>query len=160
MKLILLIFGMAVLGVGLSARTSLGGKITDLDSQEELIGANVVVFKNDVYVSGTSSDFDGNYKVNLEPGIYDVEVSYIGYPTQEITGVLVEADQVNTLDIAMEGRNLGIIECYVIQIRVPIIEMDLPIVYRLHQVAPINCSPNKEIQELILQLGGLTSSCN
>ena len=77
------------------AQTSVGGKVTDVDNGDDLIGATVILNQNGVYVTGTSTDFDGNFKLNVDPGTYDVEVSYIGYPTNRITGVVVKAGQSN-----------------------------------------------------------------
>ncbi|MBK7938073.1 MAG: carboxypeptidase regulatory-like domain-containing protein [Lewinellaceae bacterium] len=38
-------------------------------------------------VRGTITDYDGNYRMNpLDPGTYDVEISYTGYTTQKPPG--------------------------------------------------------------------------
>ena len=63
--------------------TSLAGKITDNETGEELIGANLTVYQAGVLINGTSTDFEGNYSLFLNPGSYNIEVSYIGYePTK------------------------------------------------------------------------------
>lgn len=55
------------------------GKLLDKKTKEELPFANVLVFKKGVRVNGTTSDFGGNFKLLLEEGAYEFEVSAIGY---------------------------------------------------------------------------------
>jgi len=55
------------------------GIITDYNIGEPLIGVNVVYGPG----MGTVTDINGNYTLNLEPGGYDLEVSYIGFITQK-----------------------------------------------------------------------------
>ena len=54
-------------------------KVTDEETAEELIGANVVVSQNDIVMTGASTDFNGNYSIALDPGEYDVIISYVVY---------------------------------------------------------------------------------
>ncbi|HOO85798.1 MAG TPA: carboxypeptidase-like regulatory domain-containing protein, partial [Prolixibacteraceae bacterium] len=55
------------------------GKISDSNSGETLIGANVVVKGTTL---GTVSDVEGNYAFRLENGSYELQVSYVGYEPQ------------------------------------------------------------------------------
>ena len=105
------------------AQTSLGGKLIDIDTKEELIGANVVLYKGGNYATGTTTDFDGNYKISVDPGTYDVEFSYVGYPTSRITGVVVKAGQANKLDGEL-GGGVTLDEVVVKEYKVPLIEQD------------------------------------
>ena len=57
------------------------GVMTDADTNEPLIGANVLVKGTTI---GTTSDFDGKYQIDLEPGTYTIVFSFVGYTTQEI----------------------------------------------------------------------------
>ena len=112
----------------LLAQTSIFGKITDGESGEELIGANIVLTLNGVYVAGASTDFDGNYSINVDPGKYDVEVTYIGYPTNKITEVLVKAGQANKLDVQLGGEDqssgVTLDDVIVTAYKVPLIDPD------------------------------------
>ncbi len=69
-----------VLGVSLISAAGQGtirGKMTDAQTGETLIGANVVI-KNPY--KGAMADIDGNYSLeNLAPGSYEVTGSFIGY---------------------------------------------------------------------------------
>ena len=79
------------------------GKVIEQEDNEELIGANIVVYKNGIVVTGTTTDIDGNYRVFLDAGIYKVEVNYTGYYSKEITNVIVRDGLTTTLDFQMEG---------------------------------------------------------
>ena len=82
-------------------QTSLGGKVTDGFTDEELIAANICIFRNGVMITGIATDFDGNYSINIDPGNYDVEVSYIGYATSRVEGVVVSQGRKNILHVTL-----------------------------------------------------------
>jgi len=64
--------------------------------------ANVILLQKGIQKVGTTTDLDGNYSfVITEPGKYDVDVVYVGYPNSRITGILVKEGTI-PLDIAME----------------------------------------------------------
>lgn len=52
--------------------------------------------------TGIQTDAKGAYSISLEPGTYTLEVSFISYQTQQITGVVVEDGQTVTLHVAMK----------------------------------------------------------
>jgi hypothetical protein len=85
------------------AQTILCGKVTARVSPEELlIGATVKIIKGDEVVKGALTSFDCEYQVSLNPGEYNVEVSYTGFKTVKIDSVQVLKGQINQLDVAME----------------------------------------------------------
>ncbi len=63
---------------------TISGKITDHEMDKPLIGTNITITQNDVYVTGATSDLDGNYSIRVEPGVYTIEFTYIGYQTEII----------------------------------------------------------------------------
>ena len=44
------------------------------------------------------TDFDGNFELNLEPGTYDLEISFLGLATLTISNVKVEAGKVTAFE--------------------------------------------------------------
>lgn len=60
----------------------LHGKITDMQTGEELVGATVFVSS---IAKGTTTDINGNYKLTIPIGTYQVTYSFMGYETQTIT---------------------------------------------------------------------------
>ena len=61
--------------LGLSAQTTLNGKVSDSNTGEPLIGATIVYGKG----LGTATDFDGNYSLLFEEGLRSLQISYVGY---------------------------------------------------------------------------------
>jgi len=100
----------------------LTGKIT-ADNGEALIGASVKVSKGTELVRGAISDYEGRYRLPLDPGTYDLEVSYTGFVTQKVTNVKVLADQMNTLDVVMPGA-AALDEVVVKEYKTPLVRQD------------------------------------
>ena len=63
------------------------GKVTDKQSSEPLIGANVIVMLTQL---GAATDIDGNYEIqNIFPGTYNIKVSNLGYSSVTLEGARV-----------------------------------------------------------------------
>lgn len=103
---------------------SLKGTIKDKKSNEPLPFVNVVVERNGTQVSGGATDFDGGYFIKpLEPGSYDVVVSYVGYQPYKQTGVVVTNGKITFLDIGL-NQGVELKEFEVVQYVVPLIDKD------------------------------------
>ncbi len=63
------------------AQTTVSGTITDEESGDPLIGASVLVTGTS---TGTVTDFDGNFSLNVPAGAETLTVSYTGYAAQTI----------------------------------------------------------------------------
>ncbi|MFS4492974.1 TonB-dependent receptor domain-containing protein [Maribacter sp. 2308TA10-17] len=81
---------------------SIVGKLTDTDFNDEpLAFANILI---DGTTKGTTSDFDGLYEIaNLEPGMYTVVYSFLGYETITKADVVVEAGKSTTIDVGLSA---------------------------------------------------------
>lgn len=64
------------------AQRTITGTVTDSESGEALIGANVLVVGTS---TGAVTDLDGNYSIDLPDGASQLEFSYTGYTSQTIT---------------------------------------------------------------------------
>ena len=139
------------------SQTSLEGKITDAVTGDAVIFANVVLFKNGVLITGTQTDLDGNYVFSsIDPGTYDVEVSYTGYPSQRQTGVVVLAGKAIKLDFKMDaGLMLDII--VVTEYKVPLIEQDNTTTGGVKTAEQIRNLPTKNINAIAATTAGLSS---
>lgn len=86
----------------LFAQTGVGkisGKIIDADTEEALIGANIIILNTNL---GAATDIDGNYFIlNITPGTYDVKVSYVGYAAKTIQAVRVVANITYELNVEL-----------------------------------------------------------
>ncbi len=75
------------------------GTITDKDTGDPLIGANIWI---DALTTGTTTNISGDYRLEQVPeGTYVVMISYIGYITQTIRDVQVNQKEVTKMDISL-----------------------------------------------------------
>ncbi|MCB0641019.1 MAG: TonB-dependent receptor [Phaeodactylibacter sp.] len=158
-RYLLLTLTLLLFGVSASvAQTSLRGKVTDKESGEPVIFANVVLKKNGVFITGGETDFDGNYSItSLDPGVYDVEVSQIEYSPQTVTGVQVSAGKANSLDVQMFiGQTLD--EIIVIGYEIPLIEQDNTTQGGTVSAETIQRLPTKSITAIAGTVGGVASA--
>ena len=124
-RFLLLFFSLLITGAGAYAQTTLQGKVTDKESGEPILFGSVALYKNGVLSTGAETDFDGNYNfTEIDPGTYDVEVTYVGYAKQRVTGVKVLAGKANKLDIELTAEGVVLDEIVVTEYRVPLVEQD------------------------------------
>ena len=79
------------------------GLIMDGEYDEPMAFANVIVKGS---TTGTTSDFDGKYSLDLEPGKYTLTFSFIGYQTIEVSEVLIKSDEVEQIDVTLSTNTL------------------------------------------------------
>lgn len=86
------------------------GNIGDGQFGGPLIGCNVTIPA--LSGVGATTDFDGNYSISIEPGVYEVKVSYISFADQIFKDVEVKAGEVTTLDAVLEmgSQEVGMVE--------------------------------------------------
>jgi Ca-activated chloride channel family protein len=109
---------------GIQTTSVLQGTVTEKSTGEALIGASVKISKNDVMIRGAVTDYEGNYRVQLEPGTYDIEISYTGFAPTKISGVQVLEGRLNQLDCAMDDAQL-LQTVDIVAYKVPIIQKDI-----------------------------------
>lgn len=102
---ILLFFILSIISSQSLYSQSIKGKITDASNSDPLIGAIVRISE---IKNGASTDADGNYTIeDIKPGIYSVEISYIGYTTKKINDVKVTQGKVTDLSVALSIDGLS-----------------------------------------------------
>lgn len=79
------------------------GTVLDGEFNEPMAFCNIVVKGT---TNGVSADFDGKYELELEEGTYTLAFSFVGYVTQEITGVVVKSNEVTVIDIVLQTNSL------------------------------------------------------
>ncbi|MCI0692410.1 TonB-dependent receptor [candidate division KSB1 bacterium] len=81
------------------------GRVIDGENGEALPGVNVII-QGTYY--GAASDLDGNFTIaNINPGVYTIQASIIGYKQVQNTGVKVTAGQTTTLNFKLESTVLA-----------------------------------------------------
>lgn len=77
-KSLVLLFLLVVCNVFSQERYTLSGTITDVDTNETLIGVNIVFPE---LKTGTNTNEYGFYSISLPKGEYSIQISYLGYTT-------------------------------------------------------------------------------
>lgn len=106
MKSVLVAFFSLVSFYAFSQNGIIRGILIDESNGETIIGANVVI---DGTSTGTSTDLDGSFSLEVAPGIYNLTISYISFENMLVKEVEVKAGQVTplgTLAMLEGGLNL------------------------------------------------------
>ncbi len=65
--------------------------------------ANLTLYQDSVFITGTHADFNGYYMLKTKPGVYDLKVSYIGFDDKIIPGIEVSENIPLELNIEMQA---------------------------------------------------------
>ena len=101
----------------------LRGQLTDRTG-ETLIGGSICFYKNGIKKMNAATDVDGNYSVNLDGGVYDIEYSYVGYTKQRQEKVVIPGGQIVKLNVSLEDNNNALSEVVIKEYKVPLIRQD------------------------------------
>ena len=82
----------------------ISGKIFD-EKGETLPGASIKIIETG---RATQTASDGSYSINVDPGTYTVEISYISFATKRISDVTVKADKATPLDVSLKPDAKGL----------------------------------------------------
>jgi len=82
------------------AQQGIEGTISDLTTGESLIAASISVGDK-----GTFTEVDGSFKMDLDPGEYLIQASYIGYETTSQT-IQVKKGKYSEIDFALSSSKL------------------------------------------------------
>ncbi|HPE57750.1 MAG TPA: TonB-dependent receptor [Bacteroidales bacterium] len=87
----------------LGQKGSISGIVADMQTNETIIGANVIISGT---LTGSATNLDGFYEIrNLDPGSYNLSVSYISYLSDTIFNVKVIAGQTTRINFKLEQLN-------------------------------------------------------
>ncbi|MEX0812372.1 MAG: TonB-dependent receptor [Chitinophagales bacterium] len=116
---------LAVISISAYAQSGeIYGQVLD-ENNEGIPFANVRVEQSGDLITGGSTDFEGFFTIKpLNPGKYDVRITYIGYATYLNEGVVVQSDKVTELNLKMKPQETQLGEVEVVEYRVPLIDKD------------------------------------
>jgi outer membrane receptor protein involved in Fe transport len=141
---------------GLSAQTFLTGTVTDAETGETLIGASVKISKGTTFIKGGVTNYDGVYRLPLNPGTYDVEISYTGYKKALQTGVQVLTNQINYFDTKLTTGDI-LKEVVVTEFKVPLIKKDETATGQTLTSDNIKNLPTRNVNAIVATTAGTTS---
>lgn len=152
----LLFFGVLTISFG---QTSLNGKVVDKENKEPIIFGSVALFKNGVQLTGTDTDDKGNFNFpDIDPGTYDVEVSYLGYQQTRVSSIKVLAGKATKVDIELESQGGIVLDVVNITYKVPLIEQDNTTSGQVITSEQIRNLPTRNINALAATAAGLAAA--
>lgn len=92
-QLFILLLTFITLSVSAQQGTIRGTVIED-ESGFEVMFANVLVLETS---GGTTTDLDGKFSIDIEPGVYSLKISYVGFQELTVEGIEVKAGEVTVL---------------------------------------------------------------
>jgi hypothetical protein len=146
-----------MLSTTLSAQSGIiKGQVTDALNNDPIPFANVLLLGTDI---GTTTDVDGNYEITgLEPKLYDVRASYLGYSNKTEYEVQVTNSKPATVNLALSESAQDLQEVVVKASPFTKTE-ESPLSLRTIGVAEIQRNPggNRDISRVIQTLPGVTT---
>lgn len=156
-KLLLLLFIVqACLFAGVTGK--LVGKVIDNNTGEPLIGANIIIQGTTL---GAVTNREGNFIiVNISPGSYSVQVSFIGYETVLFENVKIIVDQTTQLSANLNIKSVQVGEV-VVTAKSSMIHKDLTSSISVISREEIEALPVSNFTDLLsLQAGVVGSGSN
>ena len=152
-KLLLAVAALLLLPVLLVAQDGkLRGKVTDKESGEALIGANVTVDGTNL---GAATDVNGEYVIlSVPPGIYTLKVTYIGYSPVTISNVSVNASLTTTQNFTMSSSAVQVQGVEIVAER-PLIQRNTTNTIRIQTGADVQALPFRGVQNIIATSAGV-----
>jgi iron complex outermembrane recepter protein len=109
--LIVCFFGLFLFGTGLSAQTSIKGKVRDAESGEDIIGASVVLVNG---TGGALTNYEGEFTLKVQSFPVTIKISYTGYEAQEIQ----VNDATQKIDLRLSSASIIMEEAIVVGQRI------------------------------------------
>lgn len=136
----------------LLAQGRISGKVTDLETGEPLIGANVLVVGTSF---GAATDVNGEYLIiNLSAGTVEVRCSYIGYQTITTSDVRVTTGLTNEVNFQLPAEGVSVSDVVVIAER-PLIQKDNTNKIRTTTSDDIDVLPVRGVDNIISLTAGV-----
>ena len=135
----------------------LTGTITDASTKEPLFGANIIITGTSL---GAATDIDGNYVIlNIEPGVYTVRISMIGYKSVNVEDVRIVVDRTTDISLSLYSTSLELGEV-VISAETPMVQKDLTSSIAVMTRDEIEELPVSDFSELLQLQAGVVGSGN
>ena len=157
MKKILLLILLTPFFIYAGTTGKLSGTVTDAQTGEPLIGANVIISGTDF---GAATNVNGNFVIlNIPPGDYSVKVSYIGYESKLFTGVSIIVDQTTWLPAVLNTESIVVDEVVVVA-QTPMIQKDVTSSISVIRRDQIESLPVSTFTELLSLQAGVVETAN
>ncbi len=156
----LLLCGLSLLSLSTFAQKGIiKGRVYDEINNEALPFANVFI---EGTTTGTTTDIDGNYTLELEPGLYNVTASFVGYTNRTEYEVQVSPSRPVVIDFALSESSQTLAEVEVTAQDRITRKVENPVSVSTLGINEIQRNPggNQDISLVIQSLPGVASTPN
>lgn len=131
----------------------IAGKVTDAETYGPLPGVNILIEGTSM---GAATDLNGNYIIlHVQPGVYTLKASMIGYKVVRYENVRVSIDLTTTINFQLGGEVLELGEEITVVAERPMVTKDLTATTAVMGAEQIAALPVTEITEAIELQAGL-----
>lgn len=124
----------------------LRGKVTDKETGEALISANVQIEGS---AMGAATDVNGEYVILSVPaGVYTVKATYIGYTSLTVSNVRVNSNITTTQDFQLSGSAVQVPVVEIVAER-PLIQRNTTNTVRVTQQEDVQYIPFRGVQNIV-----------
>jgi len=128
------------------------GKVVDSSTGEPLNLANVVIVGTNL---GAMAGEDGSFLIlNVAPGKYDIQASYIGYRTVVVSGLIVEPDLTRTVVFQLDQSALESVEPVLVRAQRPLVQVDVTSTRNIFLAEEITSLPTDNPVNVINYISG------
>lgn len=132
----------------------IAGKVIDNDTKEPLIGINIIIQGTS---TGAATGVDGSYVINnVEPGIYTLVFSGVGYQKVTVTNVSVSSDFTTRIDMSLAIESIGL-EQVVVEAKRPMVIKDLTSSQTTIDQSQIEALPVESLEQILALQAGITT---
>jgi outer membrane receptor protein involved in Fe transport len=136
-----------------SSTGKIAGKVTEAGTGEPLIGFNVLIEGTTI---GAATGLDGTYVINnVEPGLYNVVFSGIGYQRKIVTNVSVASNFTTVVDVEL-SEEAYLLETVVVEATTPLVRKDLTSSHTVIDNRQIEALPVENIDQILSLQAGIT----
>ncbi len=146
------------LSLSAQEKGSIKGQITGMKSGEVIPFANITLSHAKHSSKSTTSNFNGTYQINqLDTGLWDIHVAYVGYQSKKINGIEIKPGEIVVLDITIDqGASLS--EVVIVGYKRPLFEMDQTTIGQTITRSEIRNMPGRSVNDIAKTAGNATFS--
>lgn len=135
----------------------IAGRVVDGSTKEPLIGANVLVLGTSL---GAATDLDGKFVIlNVQPGVYTVRASTVGYQPEESKNNRVSIDLTTEVDFELNESAITT-EAVVITAQRPLVQKDMTSSTAVVDNTEIQALPVTSFQDVLNLQAGIYTDRN
>ena len=156
MNKVLLLFCLFISTISFS-QIEIKGKVLDKLTKEELIGANVIIKKNN---TGVTTNYEGEFTINTNSKLFPIklEVSYIGYTKSNILISEKDYQEKKSFNIYLKQDNKILKEVTVIDDRLTKKQKESPLTVEALDILAIKETPSSNFYDGLGALKGVDIS--